>query len=69
LISTDSRPILRAFRKGRKSRGDQANNTVNCYGGTNYSAGDPSCLAATAFLHPIEAQRPRTMQFGLKYGF
>jgi Carboxypeptidase regulatory-like domain/TonB-dependent Receptor Plug Domain len=50
-------------------RGNQANNTVNCYGGTNYSAGDPSCLAGSAFLHPIEAHRSRTMQFGLKYAF
>jgi hypothetical protein len=50
-------------------RGNQANNTINCYGGTNFSAGDPSCLAASAFLHPIEAHRPRTMQFGLKYAF
>ena len=50
-------------------RGNQANNTVNCYGGLNNSAGDPSCLAGSAFLHPIEAHRPRTMQFGLKYAF
>jgi hypothetical protein len=50
-------------------RGNQANNTVNCYGGTSFSAGDPSCLAGSAFLHPIEAHRSRTMQFGLKYAF
>ena len=50
-------------------RGNQANNTINCYGGLNNSAGDPSCLAGSAFLHPIEAHRPRTMQFGLKYAF
>jgi hypothetical protein len=50
-------------------RGNQANNTVNCYGVTTLSAGDPSCLAGSAFLHPIEAHRSRTMQFGLKYAF
>jgi hypothetical protein len=50
-------------------RGNQANNTVNCYGGVNNSAGDASCLGGSAFLHPIEAHRPRTMQFGLKYAF
>jgi hypothetical protein len=50
-------------------RGNQANNTVSCYGLTNYSAGDSSCLTGSAFLHPIEAHRPRTMQFGLKYAF
>jgi hypothetical protein len=50
-------------------RGNQANNTVNCYGGVDNSAGDPSCLKGSAFLHPIEAHRPRTVQFGLKLSF
>lgn len=50
-------------------RGNQANNTVSCYGQETYSAGDPSCLVGSAFLHPIEAHRPRTMQFGLKFAF
>ena len=50
-------------------RGNQANNTVNCYGGVDNSAGDSSCLKGSAFLHPIEAHRPRTMQFGLKLSF
>jgi hypothetical protein len=50
-------------------RGNQANNTISCYGGLNNSAGDPSCLTASSFLHPIEAHRPRTMQFGLKLAF
>ncbi len=50
-------------------RGNQANNTVNCYGGQDYSAGDASCLKGSAFLHPIEAHRPRTVQFGLKLSF
>jgi len=50
-------------------KGNQANNTISCYGGLNNSAGDPSCLTGNAFLHPIEAHRPRTMQFGLKLAF
>ena len=50
-------------------KGNQANNTISCYGGVNNSAGDPSCLSGSSFLHPIEAHRPRTMQFGLKYAF
>ena len=50
-------------------RGNQANNTVSCYGVSSYSAGDASCLAGSAFLHPLEAHRSRTMQFGLKYAF
>jgi len=50
-------------------KGNQANNTISCYGGANDSAGDPSCLTGSSFLHPIEAHRPRTMQFGLKLAF
>ena len=50
-------------------RGNQANNTISCYGGLNNLAGDPSCLAGNSFLHPIEAHRPRTIQFGLKFAF
>ncbi len=49
--------------------GNTGSNTVSCYGGLNNSAGDPSCLAGNAFLHPVDAHRPRTMQFGLKYNF
>jgi hypothetical protein len=26
-------------------------------------------LAGNSFLHPVDAHRPRTMQFGLKYNF
>ena len=50
-------------------KGNQANNTISCYGGVDNNSGDPSCLAGNAFLHPIEAHRSRTMQFGLKYAF
>jgi hypothetical protein len=56
-------------------RGNQANNTISCYGPESYSAGDPgnyltgSCLNGTSFLHPLEAHRPRTVQFGLKFAF
>lgn len=50
-------------------RGNQAQNTISCYGGLDNSAGDPSCLSGNSFLHPIEAHRSRTMQFGLKLAF
>ena len=50
-------------------RGNQANNTISCYGGVDNSAGDASCLSGSSFLHPIEAHRPRTVQFGLKLAF
>jgi hypothetical protein len=49
--------------------GNTGSNTVSCYGGANNSAGDPSCLSGNAFLHPVDAHRARTMQFGLKYDF
>lgn len=49
--------------------GNQASNTVNCYGATSYSAGDSGCLATSSFLHPVDAHRPRTIQFGLKLDF
>jgi Carboxypeptidase regulatory-like domain len=60
--------------------GNQPNNTVNCYapeGSTeNYSAGDPGngttdagCLVGSSFLHPVDAHRPRTIQFGLRLAF
>ena len=49
--------------------GNTGSNTASCYGGLNNSAGDPSCLSGSAFLHPVDAHRPRTMQFGLKYNF
>jgi hypothetical protein len=49
--------------------GNTGSNTISCYGGLNNSAGDPSCLSGNAFLHPVDAHRPRTMQFGLKFNF
>jgi Carboxypeptidase regulatory-like domain/TonB-dependent Receptor Plug Domain len=49
--------------------GNTGSNTISCYGGPNNSAGDASCLAGNSFLHPVDAHRSRTMQFGLKYSF
>jgi hypothetical protein len=62
------------FRIYDPSLGNQANNTVSCYGGygANYSAagGDgTNCLTGSSFLHPVDAHRPRTIQFGLKLAF
>jgi hypothetical protein len=53
---------------------NQANNSITCYGGagSNYSAagGDGTdCLTGSAFLHPIDAHRPRTLQLAVKYVF
>lgn len=61
-------------------QGNQANNTVSCYGPEGaadaYSAGDTGngttdkgCLAGNSFLHPVDTRRPRTIQFGLRLAF
>ncbi|MGA2739361.1 MAG: carboxypeptidase regulatory-like domain-containing protein [Bryobacteraceae bacterium] len=62
------------FRIYDSNLGNQSNNTVSCYGGaaSGYSAagGDGvDCLTGSAFLHPVDAHRPRTLQFGLKFAF
>jgi hypothetical protein len=64
------------FRIYDPTMGNQPNNTVSCYGPTApYSAGDPGggsdpgCLSGQSFLHPIDAHRPRTLQFGLKLSY
>jgi hypothetical protein len=57
------------FRIYDPDKGNTGSNTITCYGGPNNSAGDSSCLAGSSFLHPVDAHRPRTMQFGLKYNF
>jgi hypothetical protein len=49
--------------------GNPGNNIVNCYGGSNNSAGDSSCVTSSSFLHPVDAHRPRTIQLGVKYIF
>lgn len=52
-------------------KGNTASNTISCYGDVTsfYSAGANSCDAGNAFLHPVDAHRPRTMQLGVKLDF
>lgn len=62
------------FRIFNPTLGNQAQNTVSCYGGpvADYSAagGDGTdCLTGSSFLHPVDAHRPRTLQFALKLAF
>jgi hypothetical protein len=62
------------FRIYDPTLGNQAQNEVSCYGGYNayYSAagGDGTdCLTGSSFLHPVDAHRPRTIQFALKLIF
>jgi hypothetical protein len=65
--------------------GNQANNTASCYAdayhpsanigsytvGNFSAAGDANtdCTSNSKFLHPVNAHRPRTIQFGLKLDF
>jgi len=54
--------------------GSTGNNIVSCYAGPQYSAGfqatgTADCVTGASFLHPLDAHRPRTIQFGLKYSF
>jgi hypothetical protein len=62
------------FRIYDSNMGNTGTNTVSCYGGpeSGYSAagGDGvNCLTGSAFLHPVDAHRPRTIQLGLKLSF
>lgn len=53
--------------------GRSGNNIISCYAGPLYSAGfdgsGGNCVTGASFLHPLDAHRPRTIQFGLKLGF
>ncbi len=53
--------------------GSSGNNIISCYAGPSYSAGfkggGADCVTGASFLHPLDAHRPRTIQFGLKLGF
>lgn len=73
------------FRIFDSNLGNTASNTIGCYGGFNNSAaggltpvpGAPlttppvfiDCTTGSAFLHPVDSHRPRTLQLGLKYSF
>jgi hypothetical protein len=62
------------FRIYNSNLGNTGSNTVSCYGGPSvqYSAagGDGvNCLTGSAFLHPVDAHRPRTIQLGVKFSF
>jgi hypothetical protein len=62
------------FRIFDPTLGNQAQNTLSCYGGyaVQYSAagGDGvDCLTGSSFLHPVDAHRPRTLQLALKLSF
>jgi hypothetical protein len=53
--------------------GSIGNNVISCYAGpvnsAGFQAGGADCVTGASFLHPLDAHRPRTIQFGLKLGF
>jgi hypothetical protein len=54
--------------------GSSGNNIISCYAGPVYSAGfqakgGADCVTGASFLHPLNAHRPRTIQFGMKWSF
>ncbi len=68
------------FRIYDPNLGNTGSNVISCYGGPNYSAGfvgptvngavtGTDCVNGSAFLHPVDAHRGRTMQLALKYTF
>jgi hypothetical protein len=73
------------FRIFNSNIGNTASNIAGCYGGPGYttaggltpvpgaSLGTPDvnvdCTTGSAFLHPVDSHRPRTLQLGLKYSF
>jgi len=68
------------FRIYNPDLGNTGSNVISCYGGPNYSAGfmaplvngvvsGADCVTGNSFLHPVDAHRPRTLQFGLKFKF
>lgn len=62
------------FRIYNPNLGNTGSNIISCYGGPDYSAGfieqgGADCVTGSAFLHPVDAHRPRTVQFALKFAF
>ncbi|MGB0040983.1 MAG: TonB-dependent receptor [Terriglobales bacterium] len=48
---------------------ESGTNSAACYGGPNNSAGDPSCLSSSNFLHLGAVHPARVLQLGLKFIF
>jgi hypothetical protein len=68
------------FRIYDPAYGNTGHNIISCYGGPDYSAGfigplvngsvtGSDCVTGNAFLHPVDAHRPRIVQLALKYSF
>lgn len=64
------------YRIYNPEKGNTSSNTITCYGDnanslatSPYSAGASSCDPGNAFLRPVDAHRPRTVQLGVKMEF
>lgn len=60
-----------AFNVFNHTQWSGVNAGASCYGGTNNSAGDMSCIGSSnvTFLHPSAAHNPRILQLSLKFLF
>lgn len=71
-IKSETRAIefrAEAFNVLNHTQFSTIDNTASCYAGANNSAGDPSCITGSTFLHPTAAHNPRIMQLGMKFLF
>ncbi|MFL6354447.1 MAG: carboxypeptidase regulatory-like domain-containing protein [Bryobacteraceae bacterium] len=71
-IKSETRAIefrAEAFNVLNHTQWNGIDNNASCYAGPNNSAGDPSCLGGSTFLHPTAAHNPRIMQLGMKFLF
>jgi len=58
-----------AFNVFNHTQWSGVNSGTSCFGGPNFSAGDPGCLANNNFLRPSGAHNPRILQLGMKFIF
>jgi hypothetical protein len=71
-IKSETRAIefrAEAFNVLNHTQWNDISSSSSCYGGANFSAGDPSCVSSATFLHPTSAHNPRIMQLGMKFLF
>ncbi len=58
-----------AFNVFNHTQFNGVNGGTLCFGGSDFSAGDASCLANNNFLRPSGAHNPRILQLGMKFHF
>ena len=58
-----------AFNVFNHTQWNGVNTGTSCFGGSDFNAGDASCLANNNFMRPSGAHNPRILQLGLKFLF